>query len=105
MINPGSLRQFVQNLWLAILSQEMRTSGKSQLLLHDMVFDRLLMECPVTGNPVEFVKRDEPMAIQGDELNGGQDEIELLLGQVVSKTQPCPSWLQSTVTLKNVTNR
>jgi hypothetical protein len=71
-----------------------------------MVLDRLLPECPVTGNPVKFVQREEPMAIQGDELDGGQDEVELLLGQVVRKTQPCPSWLQSTITLmkKNVTN-
>jgi len=51
-----------------------------------MVLDRLLPECPVTGNPVEFVQREEPVAVQRDELDGGQDEVELLLGEVVSKT-------------------
>jgi len=65
-----------------------------------MVLNRLLPECPVAGNPVKFVQREEPVAVQRDELDGGQDEVELLLGQVVSKTQPCPSWLQSTITLK-----
>jgi len=51
-----------------------------------MVLDRLLLECPVTGNPVELVQREEPVAVQRDELDGGQDEVELLLGEVVSKT-------------------
>jgi hypothetical protein len=69
-----------------------------------LVLDCLLTECPVTGVPVKFVKWEEPVAIRRDELNGGEDESELLLGQVVRKTQPSPPWLQSIVTLKIVSS-
>ena len=51
------------------------------------------MEGPITGDPVEFVQWEEAVAVCRDELNGGEDEFELLLGQVVRKAQPCPSWL------------
>ena len=96
-----SLSHLIFNLWLIILVLQ-RLYPKGQFFPHDVVLDCLFPESPITGDPVKSVQREEAVAEFRYELDGGENEPELLCGEVVSKTQPCPSWLQSTVSLKSL---
>lgn len=75
-----------------------------QVLHHEVVLDRTAPEGPVAGGPVEIVERQKPVAVRRDEVDGGEDEPELLRWEVVGEAHPRPSRLQTVIALEEETD-
>lgn len=79
MTSLGLHIQLICNLGLLVILKLGYLCAKGQFLHHDVVLDCLLPEGPAAADPVEPVQWEESMAIGRYELDGREDEPELLL--------------------------
>ena len=75
-----------------------------QILYQELLLHHPAPEGPIAGGPVEVVQRQKPVAVRRDEVDGGEDELELLPREVVGEAHPRPSRLHAMVALVEETN-